>query len=406
MSRLTGFVCLMLAILSTYGQDFKVIGYLPYYRFGYNDQIEYQKLTHLNLAFLNPDTQGNLSIGGQNIDPIVTKARMVNPDIQIYISLAGGGMTPEWQAAYDYFLQSANRSGFIHSLIGYMNDHNLDGIDVDLEWGMVNSLYSPFVIELADSVVAHGLGITAAWPATYRYPDITNDALAVFDFINLMAYDLTGPWAPSNPGPHSPYSFAQSGINYWFNQGVSYDKMTLGVPFYGYNFTDQNNVSSFTYRSMVEEDTAYAYLDQVGQKYYNGIPTIQAKTTLALSQVGGIMIWELGQDAFGAYQSFSLLRAIDDQIAQSATDIEQEITHPVRIYPNPFSGSFTVAIPSQLEAEQLTLVNLSGQICLRQKISPADQEITVDTGQIPAGMYIARVEGRERIASYRLIKLP
>jgi hypothetical protein len=35
----------------------------------------------------------------------------------------------------------------------------------------------------------------------------------------------------------------------------------------------------------------------VNGQFYNGIPTIQAKTSLAMSTGGGIMAWDLSQDS-------------------------------------------------------------------------------------------------------------
>jgi chitinase len=57
----------------------------------------------------------------------------------------------------------------------------------------------------------------------------------------------------------------------------------------------------------VSWDAQAPYKDNVGDVYYNGIPTIQAKARLALGQGGGVMIWELTQDTQGAT---SLLNAI------------------------------------------------------------------------------------------------
>jgi len=37
-----------------------VVGYFPSWRFDLNNQINYCKITHLNLAFANPDSNGNL----------------------------------------------------------------------------------------------------------------------------------------------------------------------------------------------------------------------------------------------------------------------------------------------------------------------------------------------------------
>jgi GH18 family chitinase len=48
-----------------------------------------------------------------------------------------------------------------------------------------------------------------------------------------------------------------------------------------------------------------------GIVYYNGAATIKAKTTLALRKAGGVMIWQLLQDATGSY---SLLTAIDSLV--------------------------------------------------------------------------------------------
>ena len=385
-------------------QNFKVVGYLPHYRFSLADKIEFEKITHLNLSFLNPDIQGNLSIGGQDIAPIIQKAKAKNPDIEVFISLAGGGMTPEWEAAYDKFLQPNERSGFIHLLIEYLELYNLDGIDVDLEWNMVNALYSPFVLELKDSLDAHSIQMSAAWPATYRYPDISNQALAAFDFINLMAYDLTGSWAPNNPGPHSPYSFAQQGITYWKNQGVNGNRMTLGVPFYGYDFTTQS-VTSFTFGSMVAEDTTYALLDEVGQKFYNGIPTIEAKTLLALNEVAGIMIWELGQDAFDGYADFSLLRTIEETLDEQTQSIGNDLEQlNAQFFPNPFSDILTLRYEGTPLEVEIVITDLQGRTIIQNTSFLTSEGSTLDVSHLSSGMYVAIIRNRDRFFQQKIIK--
>ena len=72
-----------------------------------------------------------------------------------------------------------------------------------------------------------------------------------------MVYDYTGSWNPSQPGQHSSYNHAERGINYWKNiVGIAGEKLTLGVPFYGYNFLNSTTVESFTYGSMVASNTS------------------------------------------------------------------------------------------------------------------------------------------------------
>ena len=57
-----------------------------------------------------------------------------------------------------------------------------------------------------------------------------------------------------------------------------------------------------------------------GTIYYNGIPTIKSKVQLALQKAGGIMIWQLMQDASGAK---SLLNRITTELNKPKTEGQQ-----------------------------------------------------------------------------------
>lgn len=366
--------------MTSNAQDFRVVGYLPYYRFDHSPQIEYSKLTHLCLAFANPDMQGQLAIGGKDIDPIVADAQQEG--VKVLISIAGGALTPDWEAAWEHLMEPENRTAYIHQLIQYTYDHNLDGIDLDLEWSHVNEKYSGFAIELSDSLKAHGKLFTAALPGTYRYPDISDAALTTFDFINMMVYDFTGPWAPNNPGQHSSYQFALDAVDYWTRQGVGPDRLTLGVPFYGYDFTDPSSVQGLTYRQIVERDPANAQVDQVGLIFYNGIPTIRRKTELALQRLSGIMMWELGQDTF---DDLSLLDAIDEVIKGVSNTTGPLAQTELRAYPNPVYQDCVIEGPT-LSNAQLVLVEVSGKIVAQRPWSGG--RLSLEMGGLPAGFYV------------------
>jgi len=375
--------------------DFKVIGYLPYYRFAYNSQIEYERLTHLNIAFANPDMEGDLDVGGQNIAPVVAAAKANG--VKVFISLAGGALTEEWSQAWEHHMLPENSPSFIHKVMEYLDFYQLEGVDFDLEWGDVNEKYSPFVLQLRDSLTAHGLELTAALPATHRYPDITDEALAAFDWINMMAYDLTGPWNPSNAGPHSPYSFALGAMFYWEGQGVSKANLTLGVPFYGYDF-GSNPVTAHRYATIVGWDPNNAQYDQVDDVYYNGIPTIIQKTELALDHLSGIMIWELGQDDFS---DLSLLRAIDETV-NGVTKVEIADLQNLSVYPNPFVESITVNNNTD-GALRYWLSDLNGQV-LRQERLLAQGEVQVNVSELPQGFYLLTAQNEQERRTYKLVK--
>lgn len=291
--------------LETKAENNRIVGYLPYYRFDLVDQMELDKLTHLIIGFGHPNAQGRIEVPKVDIWPVVKKARTAG--VKVLLALGGGGLEEEEEKNWAYYLRPGKRAEFIRNIVQYAEAYELDGIDVDLEWDHVNQYYSDFVLDLNRTLKSKAKILTAALPATHRYKHLNDEALSAFDFINLMAYDLTGPWRPDRPGQHSPFSFAVNSIDFWKEQGVSPQRLTLGLPVFGWNFSHGESVSSITYRELVEMDASFALLDRIGRIYYNGLPLIRAKTELALREVSGVMLWELGQDA---YNDLSVLRAV------------------------------------------------------------------------------------------------
>ncbi|MAV79646.1 MAG: hypothetical protein CBD31_03375 [Flavobacteriaceae bacterium TMED171] len=294
-----------------FSTEARVVGYYSTCCFSEYDKIQYCKLTHLNIAFANPQTDGTMVLSGNSRDllkNVMDTARLQNSNIKIYISIAGGWLSDEKANTWKNFLANPqDRPILIEKIVSYVLDNGFDGVDVDLEWKYVTTGYSDFVIELRDALKAQSKGITAAYPSETRYSLITDEALDALDFINLMVYDYTG--GPSNPssGQHSSYNHAKRSINFWKNTvGTNPSKLTLGVPFYGYDFS-YKTVRSFTYGSMVASDISNSEKDNVVKKYYNGRPTIANKVILASQNLSGIMIWRLGADSFSEY---SLLETI------------------------------------------------------------------------------------------------
>ena len=168
------------------------------------------------------------------------------------------------------------------------------------------------------------------------------------DFINIMTYDLNGPWSPvSNfnaplyPSPGDPTSAnaanGDAAMQNYLARGVPANKLLLGIPFYGRAVQGVANVTgglfqNFTGTPMGTWDDgatgatgmfAYAdiathYLNQPGMNAYRdddaGGPWLHAPSTgfflsyddpisLALKKqyvlandLGGVMIWEMSSD--------------------------------------------------------------------------------------------------------------
>ncbi|WP_286968853.1 MULTISPECIES: glycosyl hydrolase family 18 protein [unclassified Flavobacterium] len=293
----------------------KVIAYIPNWidLNAFSSTIQYSKLTHINIAFENPDANGYLSFNSGS-NTIINAAHAQN--IKVFVSLGGGAVSEGGAIRDNYFnlITPANRTAFIQKIYDYVVAHNFDGVDVDLEGPAINGDYGGFVIALANKLHANGKLISAALSEGYGGANVPSSTFAAYDWINIMAYDATGPWAPNSPGQHSPYSMAVNQFNYWTGRGLPASKAVIGLPFYGYGFGASAN-QGISYANIVAQYPGAENLDQVGNTiYYNGIPTIKQKTTFAIQNAAGVMIWELSQDATG---SKSLLTAINQVITGS-----------------------------------------------------------------------------------------
>lgn len=313
--QLKWILILVLGVVNLSVAQKKVIAYIPNWidLNSFSSTIQYSKLTHINIAFENPDANGYLTFNSGS-NTIINAAHAQN--IKVFVSLGGGSVSEGGAIRDNYFnlITPANRTAFIQKLYDYVVAHNFDGIDVDLEGPAINGDYGGFVIALAAKLHANGKLISAALSEGYGGANVPSSTFAAYDWINIMAYDATGPWAPGSPGQHSPYSMAVNQFNYWTGRGLPASKAIIGLPFYGYGFGASAN-QGISYANIVAQYPGAENLDQVGNTiYYNGIPTIKAKTTFAIQNAGGVMIWELSQDAVG---SKSLLTAVNQVITGS-----------------------------------------------------------------------------------------
>lgn len=289
--------------------SFKVVGYYSL-RSALEDpkDVPFSKLTHINLWFLNPDSAGNFTQDLSKLEGFVRRAHQKK--VKVLFSIGGGRKHPQ----YHNLLKDENRTLFINNLVSEMNEYDLDGIDVDLEGSDIDANYEKFVVELAQVLKSQKKLITAAI-AIYYKDQLSDKALAQYDFVNVMSYDRTGPWRPEKPGPHAAYEHAVEDLNYFATErNIVKERMTLGVPFYGYGYGPEleSPAISMNYSEIVSTFPGSEQVDQWTREdgkviYYNGMPTIRKKTELAKEKAGGVMIWQLKGDAKGAK---SLLRTI------------------------------------------------------------------------------------------------
>ncbi|EDM37619.1 Chitinase [Pedobacter sp. BAL39] len=271
--------------------------------------VDFSKISHLNIAFLNPDASGTFG-AVTGLAELTKKAH--DNHVKILAAFAGG----DPPAYLKEMMKADKRKSLVDGLLNLTRSYNLDGIDVDLEGDFVNEDYEAFVVELSAALKKENKLMTAA-VATWNSAAYSDKALALFDLINIMAYDHTGPWRKDQPGPHSAYEDAVLDFDHWqVTRKLPAEKLILGLPFYGYGF-GPDIAQDMSYGALVQtypgaEKEDLWVLPGKGTFYYNGIPTIRKKVAFAMKRkAGGVMIWQLLGDAAGEY---SLLNTIHKEI--------------------------------------------------------------------------------------------
>jgi GH18 family chitinase len=323
---------LYILLLSNVGfsqSDFKVIGYAQSNDLLNISKAEWSRITHLNVSFINAEDNGDIATGGYmgkgqfglsdvDIKGLVKKAHA--NDVKVLVSLAGGGFWGDeiMRKRYKKLMSAAHRASYIQKLTTFLSENNLDGIDIDIEGDAICRELGPFICDMSVECKKNNWELTAAWGGRSAWADsVPEEAVQCLDYINIMSYDATGSWDPKNPGQHASYEKAEDDIKYWHeDRGVAYDRLVLGLPFYGKRFSGAIPGAPVIYSDIVL-DKKNAEVDQTGQTWYNGRPTIQKKTKLSIDlKLGGVMIWEILGDADG---DISLLGAIQKTLINENT---------------------------------------------------------------------------------------
>ena len=289
----------------------KVIAYVPNWvdLNLFAPTIDYAKLTHINIAFENPiDDSGTLSFNRAN-EVLIEKAHAHGVPVSLSI---GGGLAStdkDLLARYSTLLERPKRGAFVAQLSAYLDEHNFDGLDVDIEGPAIGKDYGAFIAELSRTLRPKGKLLTAALSQGYGGNQVPDSVFEQLDWVNIMAYDGKGPWNPDAPGQHSSLEFARSNVEYWLKRGLSKSKAVMGVPFYGYGFGEAFSPREYPYSKIIELHPNAEQMDQVGNTiWYNGIATIKAKAQYAREQgLAGVMIWSLDSDAKGEHSLLSAL---------------------------------------------------------------------------------------------------
>lgn len=279
----------------------------PYVIIGYvtgdgwkKEQIDPNKVTHINYAFAIPAENGELAplTPKDSINlALLTSLRSVNKDLKVLISIGGWGGCKYFS---DAALTDASRRKFANSATALLLKHHLDGVDIDWEYPDqigAGNIYRPadkqnftlFLKAIRDQLDEQGkkdnrIGsnhylLTAATGGDTAFVNHTElgKAQRYLDYVNIMTYDLyhgndkvTGHHSPlyqSAKGDHSRNSTADA-VDGHIRAGVPASKIVLGLPFYGRGWADAKPQDNGLFQPAPGKHSFISH-DELVDKYIN-----------------------------------------------------------------------------------------------------------------------------------------
>ena len=281
---------------------FDVVGYLPNYRLEAFEQMELTGLTGLtDVAIFSVE----VSPGGEIRWAHLTESQLSSAaqrcreeGIRPHLSIGG------WKRSEGFAEMSADaiaRRALTRACAALADRHQLAGIDLDWEHPKNPAEEEAYADLLASLKAALGPSrmVTIAKAGWQKLPA---RAWKAVDRVHVMAYD--------HDGPHSTFEQAVQDVESVKALGAPAKKLALGLPFYARH---EQKGDALTYGQVRERFKPGSAQDRAEGYFWNSPALIAQKTAWARAQgLGGVMIWEIGQDDPGPE---SLLGAIRRALA-------------------------------------------------------------------------------------------
>ena len=298
--------------------------------------IDFAQLTLVQHFCLVPRADGTLDADANVLTPANARALVAAAHAagkRALVSVGGAGTLDGFRGAW----RDASRDAFVARIVRFVTDHGYDGVDVDVEplTDGDAAAFQAFVRALHGALRAARPGAlltAAAGDAPRAYAPIQS----LFDQINVMTYDLSGPWpgwvtwhntalrdgGRRFPSTGAPMPSVEGALARFVEAGVATSRLGLGIDAYGYDWRGASGpmqpVAGVTLRtrsyaeimdSLWRADRArwddlssvpWIALDVAGTAddhfvSYDDPRSAAAKVDYARSRgLGSVIVWELG----------------------------------------------------------------------------------------------------------------
>ena len=302
-------------------------------------------------ALITPD--GSLEVYSTRYLRQLVNLKLENPNLRVILGIGGWGADGFSDAA----LTPSSRYAFAREVQRWVNEYNLDGVDIDWEYpgssaaGITSRPEDRENFTLLLTALRDVLG-NEAWISVAGTGDsgyIRNvqiaDIAPIIDYFNLMAYDFTAGETGATAGRHHSNLYpsdlslgnvsVDTQINNLIEAGMPSYQILMGIPFYGrygalntktFDELRKNYINKNDYRVLWDNTAKAPYIVNPNNEFafsYDNLLSIYFKGLYVVENcLGGMFSWQSGMDqanilANGMSQAIRDPEALEDILAKA-----------------------------------------------------------------------------------------
>lgn len=275
-------------------RSLNVGGYLPAWRFPQLTSSRLEGVTDVIVFSVQPTAKGEVDIVDLSTSSLASLRRIKGASgFRTWLTVGG------WSRSEGFAPTAASpqyRKRLIEEVAFFMEREGFDGVDFDWQNPKSAKELSDYALLIKEAKAFLSPRRRLVSASLRSWVNTPKSMWKNLDRIHLHSYD--------HDGRHSTLEDAQRDIDSILKAGAPAWKVQLGIPFYGRSLTDWKQAMG--YGEINRKFSPKPYADEAGGFWFNGPDTVRAKVDLARDmKLGGIVVWEMGQDADG---EMSLMR--------------------------------------------------------------------------------------------------